>query len=135
MLSPKKVKYRKMQRGRLKGKANRNITLHFGTHGLQALEPTWLTANQIEAARKVIVRYIKKIGKLWINIFPNKVVTERAAESRMGSGKGAVKYWAAVIKPGHILFEITGLSDTLAKQSLSVAATKLPIKTKIITNS
>ena len=133
MLSPKQTKYRKMQRGRLKGKACRNNKLVHGAYGIQALEPVWLTSRQIEAARRVITRATKRQGKLWIKVFPDKSVTARAEESRMGSGKGAVDYWVVVIKPGNIIFE---LSDTIpleiAKRALEVASQKLPIKTKIL---
>jgi large subunit ribosomal protein L16 len=135
MLSPKKTKYRKMHRGRLKGKACRNISLHFGTFGIQALEPVWLTSRQIEAVRRTLSRYTKRAGKIWIKIFPDKSVTARAEESRMGSGKGAVDYWVAVIKPGTILFEMDGISKEIALKALTVASYKLPIKTKILIKS
>ena len=132
MLSPKKVKYKKMQRGRLKGKACRNSKLFYGNYGLQALEPIWLTSKQIEAVRRTILRYTKKAGKLWIKVFPDKSVTARAAESRMGSGKGAVDYWVVVIQPGTILFELNGVSKDIAHTALKIASYKLPIKTKIL---
>jgi len=132
MLSPKRTKYRKMQRGRLKGKASCNNTLHYGNFGLQALESTWLTSRQIEATRRAISRYTKKTGKLWIKVFPDKSVTARAEESRMGSGKGAVDYWVAVIKPGTVLFEIRGVSKVIAFKALNLASYKLPIKTRIL---
>ena len=132
MLSPKRTKYRKMQRGRLKGKASRNKKLDHGNYGIQALEPIWLTSRQIEAARRTISRYTKRTGKLWIKVFPDKSVTARAEESRMGSGKGAVDYWVVVIKPGTILFEISGVSHETAIQALRTAGYKLPIKTKIL---
>ncbi len=132
MLSPKRTKYRKMQRGRLKGKACRNNKLDHGTYGIQALEPVWLTSRQIEAARRTISRYTKRTGKLWIKVFPDKSVTARAEESRMGSGKGAVEYWVVVIKPGNILFEIDGVSKEIALEALTIASYKLPIKTKIL---
>jgi large subunit ribosomal protein L16 len=132
MLSPKRTKYRKMQRGRLKGKATRNNQLTYGNFGIQALEPIWLTSRQIEAVRRTISRYTKRTGKLWIKIFPDKSVTARAAESRMGSGKGNVDYWVAVIKPGTILFEINGVSKEIAFEAFRIAAYKLPIKTKIL---
>jgi len=132
MLSPKKTKYKKTQRGRLKGKASRNITLHYGQFGIQALEPVWLTSKQIEAARRTISRYTKKTGKLWIKIFPDKPVTVRTEESRMGSGKGAVDHWVAVIKPGNILFEIKGVSKQIAFKAFKIASYKLPIKTKFL---
>ncbi len=133
MLSPKRTKYRKMQRGRLKGKASRNIKLHHGEFGIQALEPVWLTSRQIEAVRRTISRYTKRTGKLWIKVFPDKSVTARAEESRMGSGKGSVDYWVVVIRPGNILFEIKGVSKEIALRALKLASYKLPIKTKIIT--
>lgn len=132
MLSPKKTKYRKMQRGRLKGKSTRNNTLSYGDFGIQSLEPIWLTSRQIEAVRRVISRYTKRVGKLWIKIFPDKSVTLRAPESRMGSGKGAVDYWVAVIKPGTILFEIKGVSKEIAMEAFRVAAYKLPINTRVL---
>ena len=132
MLSPKKTKYRKMQRGRLKGKACRNNKLNQGQYGIQALEPIWLTSKQIEAVRRTISRYTKRTGKLWIKVFPDKSVTARAEESRMGSGKGSVKYWVVVIKPGNILFEISGVSREVAFEALKIASYKLPIKTKIL---
>jgi large subunit ribosomal protein L16 len=132
MLSPKRTKYRKMQRGRLRGKASRNNTLGHGNFGLQALEPVWLTSRQIEAARRTISRYTKRTGKLWIKVFPDKSVTARAEESRMGSGKGGVEYWVAVVKPGTVLFEIAGVSQEVALEALKIASYKLPIKTKIL---
>lgn len=132
MLSPKRTKFRKMQRGRLKGKACRNNKLDHGNFGIQALEPVWLTSRQIEAARRTISRYTKRTGKLWIKVFPDKSVTARAEESRMGSGKGAVDYWVVVIKPGNILFEIAGVSKEIALEALKIASYKLPIKTKIL---
>jgi large subunit ribosomal protein L16 len=134
MLSPKKTKYRKEHRGCLKGKASRGNKLNFGEYGLQALEPTWITSRQIEATRRTITRYTKRGGKLWITIFPDKPITARAAESRMGSGKGSVNYWVAVVKPGTILFELSGLSPIIAKEALKIAASKLPIKVKFVTN-
>jgi len=132
MLSPKRTKYRKMHRGRLKGKASRNNKLDYGDYGIQALEPVWLTSRQIEAARRTISRYTKRTGKLWIKIFPDKSVTARAEESRMGSGKGAVEYWVVVIKPGNVLFELTGIPKETALEALKIASYKLPIKTKIL---
>ena len=132
MLSPKRVKFRKMQRGRLKGKACRNNKLDHGTYGIQALEPVWLTSRQIEAVRRTISRYTKRTGKLWIKVFPDKSVTARAEESRMGSGKGAVDYWVVVVQPGTVLFEIAGISKEIALQALKVASYKLPIKTKFV---
>ena len=133
MLSPKRTKYRKMHRGRLKGKACRNTKLNYGEYGLQALEPVWLTSRQIEAVRRTISRYTKRAGKIWIKVFPDKSVTARAEESRMGSGKGAVDYWVAVIKPGNVLFEIGGVSKAVALEALKVASYKLPIRSKILT--
>jgi large subunit ribosomal protein L16 len=132
MLLPKRTKFRKQHRGRLKGKASRGNKISFGDYGLQALEPIWLTSRQIEATRRTITRYTKRGGKLWITVFPDKPVTFRAAESRMGSGKGAVEYWVAVIKPGKILFEISGVSLEVAKLAMKIASDKLPIKTKFI---
>lgn len=133
MLLPKRTKFRKLHRGRLKGIATRGNTIVFGDYALQALEPVWLTSRQIEATRRSITRYVRRTGKIWIRIFPDKPITERAAESRMGSGKGAVDYWVAVIKPGAILFEINGLTPEMSRKILKLAAYKLPIKTKIIT--
>jgi large subunit ribosomal protein L16 len=133
MLSPKRTKFRKMHRGRLKGKACRNNKLDHGNFGIQALEPVWLTSRQIEAVRRTISRYTKKTGKLWIKVFPDKSVTARAEESRMGSGKGSVEYWVVVIKPGNILFEVAGVSQEVAFEALKIASYKLPIKTRIIT--
>ena len=135
MLLPKRTKFRKMHRGRLKGVATRSNKVVFGEYGIQALEPTWITSRQIEATRRSITRYVRKTGKIWIRIFPDKSVTERAAESRMGAGKGALAYWVAVVKPGTILFEINGLSKEMAYKVLKTASYKLPIKTKIVTRS
>jgi len=132
MLLPKRVKRRKQQRGRMKGKATRGNFLAYGEFGLQALEPAWITANQIEAARIAMTRHIKRGGKVWIKIFPDKPVTAKPAETRMGSGKGAPDHWVAVVKPGRILFEITGVDRALATQAMRLAATKLPIKCKVI---
>ena len=132
MLSPKRTKYRKHHRGHMRGKATRGNEIMFGDFGLQALEPTWITSRQIEAARRTITRYTKRGASLWIRIFPDKTVTARAAESRMGSGKGAVDYWVAVIKPGTILFEIGAIPQEVAQSALSLASYKLPIKTKFI---
>jgi large subunit ribosomal protein L16 len=131
MLLPKRTKFRKVHRGRLKGVSTAN-TVVFGEYGIQALEPVWLTSRQIEATRRSITRYVRKTGKIWIRIFPDKPITERAAESRMGSGKGAVDYWVAVIKPGAVLFEINGLEKERAYHVLKLASYKLPIKTKIV---
>jgi len=132
MLSPKRTKYRKYHRGRMCGKATRGNEISFGDYGLQALEPTWITSRQIEAARRTITRYTKRGASLWIRIFPDKTVTARAAESRMGSGKGAVDYWVAVVKPGTILFEIAAVPQEVARAALNLASYKLPIKTKFI---
>ena len=132
MLSPKKTKYRKYHRGRMKGKAIRGNIVCFGDFGLQALEPTWITSRQIEAARRAITRYTKRGAKLWIRMFPDKTVTARAAESRMGSGKGAVDFWVAVIKPGTIMFEISSVPEEVARMALRLASYKLPIKTRFI---
>jgi len=132
ILSPKRTKYRKYHRGHMRGKAVRGNKLAFGNYGLQAVEPSWITARQIEAARRTITRYTKRGASVWIRIFPDKPVTARAAESRMGSGKGAVDYWVAVIKPGTILFEISSVSEEIARAALKLAAYKLPIKTKFI---
>ena len=132
MLSPKKTKYRKYHRGRMRGKATRGNEVSFGKYGLQALEPSWITSRQIEATRRTITRYTKRGGKLWIKIFPDKTVTARAAESRMGSGKGAVDYWVATVKPGTVIFEIAGVSQETARAAMKLASYKLPIKTKFI---
>jgi large subunit ribosomal protein L16 len=133
MLMPKRVKWRKQMRGRMKGKAQRGAEVHFGDYGLQAMEPAWISARQIEAARRTIVRAMKRRGKIWIRIFPDKPITQKAAETRMGKGKGAVEYWAAVVKPGRVMFEIGGgLPDDISKEALRLAQYKLPIKTKII---
>jgi large subunit ribosomal protein L16 len=135
MLSPKRTKYRKMQRGRMKGKACRNTKLTYGKFGIQALEPVWLTSRQIEAVRRTLSRYTKRTGKIWIKVFPDKSVTARAEESRMGSGKGAVDYWVAVIKPGTVLFEMEGVTKTVAIKAFEIASYKLPIKTKVLINN
>lgn len=133
MLSPKRTKFRKQHRGKMTGKASKGNTIVFGDYALQALEPVWLTSRQIEATRRTITRYVKRGGKLWIRIFPDKPVTARPAETRMGSGKGAPEYWVAVIKPGHILFEMNGVSIKAAREAMKLASYKLPIKTKFIT--
>ena len=133
MLSPKRTKFRKQHRGRMKGTASKGNKLAFGDYALQALEPVWLTSRQIEATRRTITRYVKRGGKLWIRVFPDKPVTARPAETRMGSGKGAPEYWVAVIKPGHILFEMNGVPEKAAKEAMKLASYKLPIKTKFIT--
>lgn len=132
MLMPKRVKYRKQQRGRMKGKSLRGATVTFGEYGLQALEPIWLTSRQIESARRTMVRYIKRRGKIWIRVFPDKPFTKRAAETRMGNGKGPVEYWVAVVRPGRILFEMGGIPEEEALEALRLAAYKLPIKTKVV---
>ena len=132
MLMPKRVKYRKQMRGRMRGKATRGAVVAFGEYGLQALEPCWMTSRQIEAARRAIVRYVRRGGKVWIRIFPDKPVTAKPAETRMGSGKGSVDHWVAVIKPGRVLFEITGVSEEDAKEAMRLAGHKLPIKTQFV---
>ena len=133
MLLPKRVKYRRQQRGRLTGTATRGNTVSYGEFGLQALEPAWITSNQIEAARIAMTRYIKRGGKVWIKIFPDKPITAKPAETRMGSGKGSPEYWVAVVKPGRVMFEIGGVDEELAKEAMRLAANKLPIKCKFIT--
>jgi large subunit ribosomal protein L16 len=132
MLQPKRTKFRKQQKGRVKGIATRGYTVDFGSFGIKSLEAGWITARQIEAARIAVTRAMKREGQVWVRIFPDKPITERAAESRMGSGKGTVEYWVAVIKPGAILFEINGLDKETARKVLKLASYKLPIKTKII---
>ena len=133
MLVPKRVKHRKQFRGRMKGKASRGNKVSHGDFGLQALEPAWITNRQIEAARIAMTRYIKRGGKVWIKIFPDKPVTAQPAETRMGSGKGSPEYWVAVVKPGRIMFEMDGVSEELAREAMRLAAHKLPIKTKFVT--
>ena len=132
MLSPKRTKFRKQHRGRMRGNASKGNTIVFGQYALQATEPTWLTSRQIEATRRTITRYVRRGGKLWIRIFPDKPVTARPAETRMGSGKGAPEYWVAVVKPGHIIFEISGVPEITAKEAMRLASYKLPIKTKFV---
>ena len=132
MLMPKRVKHRRVHRGRMKGKAYSGNTITYGEYGLQALEPTWMTANQIEAARRAMTRYIKRGGNIWIKVFPDKPVTKKPAEVRMGSGKGAPEYWVAVVKPGRVLFEMGGVSEDIAREAMRLAAMKLPIKTKFV---
>lgn len=132
MLIPKRVKYRKAQRGRMKGRSKGGTRIHFGDFGLQALEPGWITNRQIEAARIAMTRFIKRGGKVWINIFPDKPVTEKPAETRMGSGKGNPEYWVAVVKPGRVLFELAGVTESRAKEAVRLASHKLPIKTKFV---
>jgi len=133
MLMPRKVKYRKQQRGRMSGIATRGATIAFGEYGLKALEPAWITDRQIEAARVAITRHVKRGGKIWIRIFPDKPVTRKPQESRMGKGKGSPEFWVAVVKPGRILFEIEGVSEEMAREAFRLAASKLPIKTKFVT--
>lgn len=133
MLMPKRVKYRRVHRGRMTGKALRGNTISYGDYAIQALEPCWMTANQIESARRAMTRYIKRGGKIWIKVFPDKPVTKKPAEVRMGSGKGAPEYWVAVIKPGRVLFEMSGVPVDIAREAMRLAAHKLPIKTKFIT--
>ena len=132
MLMPKRVKYRSVHRGRMTGKALRGNTVTHGDFGLQALEPAWITSNQIEAARIAMTRYIKRGGKVWIKIFPDKPITEKPAETRMGSGKGSPEYWVSVVKPGRVMFEIGGVSEELAREAMRLAANKLPIKCKFV---
>lgn len=132
MLSPRRTKFRKQQRGRMAGLADRGSTLNFGDFGLQALEPVWITARQIESSRRAMTRYIRRGGKIWIRIFPDKPVTMRPAETRMGSGKGSPEFWVAVVKPGRILFEIAGVPEATAREAMRLASHKLPIKTKFV---
>jgi large subunit ribosomal protein L16 len=132
MLSPRRTKFRKQQRGRMRGQATRGNTLNFGDFALQAQEPAWITSRQIEAGRRAITRYIRRGGKIWIRIFPDKPITMRPAETRMGSGKGNPEFWVAVVKPGRILFEIAGVPEETAREALRLASHKLPIKTKFI---
>ena len=132
MLMPKRVKHRKQFRGRMKGKAHRGNFLAYGEFGLQAMEPHWVTSQQIEAARIALTRYTKRGGQVWIKIFPDKPVTAKPAETRMGSGKGAPEYWVAVVKPGRVLFEVAGISEEIAREALRLASHKLPLKTKFI---
>ena len=135
MLMPKRVKFRRVHRGRLKGKALRGNTVSNGSFGLVALEPAWITSNQIEAARIAMTRYVKRGGKVWIKIFPDKPITEKPAETRMGSGKGSPEYWVAVVKPGRVMFEMAGVTEEQAKEAMRLAANKLPIKCKFATKS
>ena len=132
MLMPKRVKYRRVQRGRMKGVATRGNTVSNGSYGLQALEPAWITSNQIEAARIAMTRYIKRGGQVWIKIFPDKPVTEKPAETRMGSGKGTLEYWVAVVKPGRVMFELAGVPEEVAREALRLAMHKLPCRCKIV---
>ena len=135
MLLPKRVKYRRVHRGRMTGKALRGNTLAYGEYGLQAVEPGWITSNQIEAARIAMTRFTKRSGQVWIKIFPDKPVTKKPAETRMGSGKGSPEYWVSVVKPGRIMFEIAGVSEEVAREALRLASHKLPIKTKVVVRS
>ncbi len=132
MLMPKRVKYRRVHRGRMTGTASRGNTITYGDYGIQALEPGWIKSNQIEAARVAMTRYIKRGGKVWIKIFPDKPVTKKPAETRMGSGKGAPEYWVAVVKPGRIMFELSGVDVETAREAMRLAQHKLPIKTKFV---
>ncbi|ELR98829.1 50S ribosomal protein L16 [Gloeocapsa sp. PCC 73106] len=133
MLSPRRTKFRKQQRGRMRGMAQRGNKINFGEFALQATEPSWITSRQIEAARRAMTRYIKRGGKIWIRIFPDKPITMRPAETRMGSGKGSPEFWVAVVKPGRIMFEIGGVTEEIAQEAMRLAAQKLPIKVKFIT--
>jgi large subunit ribosomal protein L16 len=132
MLMPKRVKYRKAHRGRMKGLAGRGAEINFGDYGLQALEPCWMTSRQIEAARRAIVRHLKRSGRLWIRVFPDKPVTAKAAETRMGGGKGNLDHWVAVVKPGRLIFELGGVGEDVAREAMRLAAHKLPIKTQFL---
>ncbi|QOV23921.1 50S ribosomal protein L16 [Anabaenopsis elenkinii] len=135
MLSPRRTKFRKQQRGRMQGLASRGCNINFGDFGLQAQEPSWITSRQIEASRRAMTRYIRRGGKIWIRIFPDKPITMRPAETRMGSGKGSPEFWVAVVKPGRIMFEIAGVPEEVAREAMRLAANKLPIKTKFIVRS
>ena len=135
MLLPKRVKYRRVQRGRMTGKATRGTEVNYGEYGLQAVEPAWITSNQIEAARVAMTRYTKRGGKVWIKIFPDKPVTQKPAETRMGSGKGSPEYWVAVVKPGRVMFEIAGVPEETAREALRLAMHKLPCKCKIVSRA
>jgi len=135
MLSPKRTKFRRHHRGRMKGKANRGNSMVYGNFGLQALEPCWLKSRQIESGRRVLTRYVRRNGKLWVCVFPDKPVTMRAAESRMGSGKGIPEYWVAVVKPGKIIYELTGLTELVARKALRITGHKMPMKTHIVINT
>jgi large subunit ribosomal protein L16 len=132
MLMPKRVKYRKQMRGRMKGKATRGTEVAFGDYGLQALEPAWITARQIEAARRAIVRHVRRRGKYWVRIFPDKPVTAKPAETRMGKGKGAVDHWVAVVRPGRVMLELGGVSEEMAREAMRLASHKLPIKCQFV---
>lgn len=132
MLSPRRTKFRKQQRGRMSGPATRGNEIDFGDFAMQALEPAWITSRQIEASRRAMNRYIRRGGKIWIRIFPDKPVTQRAAETRMGSGKGAPEFWVAVVKPGRVMFEVAGVTEEIAREAIRLAAAKMPIKTRFI---
>jgi large subunit ribosomal protein L16 len=132
---PKKVKHRKMMKGRMTGKANRGAEISFGEYGLKALEPAWITDRQIEAARIAMTRHVKRGGKIWIRMFPDKPITKKPAETRMGKGKGAPEYWVAVVKPGKILYEIEGVPENIAREAMALAAQKLPIKVRFVTRA
>ena len=132
MLMPKRVKRRRVHRGRMTGKANKGNTIAYGQYGLVAMEPAWVTSNQIEAARIAMTRFIKRGGKVWIDIFPHKPITQKPAETRMGSGKGSVEYWVAVVKPGRVMFEMSGVEESVAREAMRLAGHKLPIKTKFV---
>lgn len=132
MLMPKRVKRRRVHRGRLKGNANKGNQIAYGQYGLVALEPAWIKSNQIEAARIAMTRYVKRGGQVWINIFPHKPITQKPAETRMGSGKGAVEYWVAVVKPGRVMFEMAGVSEEVAREAMRLASHKLPVKCKFV---
>jgi len=132
MLMPKRVKYRKQMRGRMKGKAARGVEVSFGDYGLQALEPAWITSRQIEAARRAIVRHVRRRGKYWIRVFPDKPVTAKPAETRMGKGKGAVDHWVAVVRPGRIIFELAGVTEEQAREAMRLAASKLPVRCQFV---
>ncbi|MEK9164438.1 MAG: 50S ribosomal protein L16 [Chloroflexota bacterium] len=132
MLMPKRVKYRKQMRGRMTGMETRGAEIHFGEFALQAIEPGWMTQRQIEAARRALVRFMKRRGKVWIRIFPDKPITKKAAETRMGKGKGAVDHWVAVVRPGRIIFEVAGLPEDIAREAMRLASHKLALKTKVI---
>jgi len=135
MLLPKRVKHRKVQKGRMKGQATRGNKVTYGDFGLVSLEPTWITSNQIEAARIAMTRYIKRGGQVWIKIFPDKPITEKPAETRMGSGKGSPEYWVAVVKPGRVMFEIAGVDEEVAREAMRLAANKLPVKCKFVSKA
>jgi len=132
MLMPRKVKHRKVQRGRMKGLSKGGTRVHFGDYGLQALEPSWVTARQIEAARVAITRYVKRSGKVWINVFPDKPVSKKPAETRMGSGKGNPDHWVAVVKPGRVMFELSGVSEQVAQEAMRLASHKMPMKCRFV---